>query len=137
MMRMWLMVITIFVFYILLTCLVEGVVIGIGFRNRRYVKYSIACNLITNPLFNLYLYLVMLFGRFYLLEFIHVSWKVFFVCGEILVVLVETWIYYYILQKKPRTCFLMSLTANVCSAVAGLLIMKFEDEWFWALTMFF
>ena len=136
-MRVFLLTIIIFAFYLLLTCLIEGVVIGVGFRKRRYVKYSIACNCLTNPLFNLYLYL----GVFGLGQFVpmmlDVSWTLLFVCGEIAVVLVESRIYYYILQKQPRTCFLMSLAANLCSAVVGLLVMKFEDVWFWGLTMVF
>lgn len=136
-MRTLLAAAAIFAIYLFLTCLIEGCVIGLVFRNRRYVKYSVACNFITNPLLNFYLYLVAFAREYFLLEPPDISWKVLFVCGEMAVVFVETWLYYYILQRKPVNCFFMSLIANVCSAGCGLFLLRYEHLWISMLTKIF
>lgn len=136
-MRTLLAAAAIFAFYLFLTCLIEGSVIGLVYRNRRYVKYSVACNFITNPLLNFYLYLVAFAREYFLLELFDISWKVLFVCGEIAVVLFEAWLYHYILQNKPGKCFCMSLIANVCSAACGLFLLRYEHLWISMLTKIF
>lgn len=128
-MKILLVAAILFAIYLLVTCLIEGTVVWVVFRERRYVKYSIACNVMTNPLLNFWLYLIVFGREFTLLEMFEVDWPVLFVCGEVYVVLVEAWIYHYILQKKAAYCFLISVIANVCSAIGGLVLMWFEEEW--------
>ena len=126
----------IFAFYLLVTCLVEGAVAGLVFRKFRFVKYIIACNVITNPLLNLWLYLIAFVREFGLLELFETDWHVLFLCGEVLVVFVEAWIYHYILQRKMALCFLVSFLANLCSAAVGLVFMWFEEQWVSSLVEF-
>lgn len=116
-MKMFVAACALLMYYLVLTCLAEGLVIGLWFRKWKYIKYSIACNLVTNPLFNLCAAVLEagIFG-------VSVDHWILFWGGECIVFLVEAYIYHYITGFKCRKCLAMSLVANVCSMSIGILI---------------
>ena len=105
----------VFLWSFLLTLVIEGIVILIIFRRKKYVYYSMLCNLLTNPAMNLLLAAsVILFGvnTYYLT----------LVLAELAVILVEATVYNYVCRFGIRKSVLLSTFLNILSCVAGLLI---------------
>jgi len=46
---------------------------------------------------------------------------IFIICGELAVIIIETFIYYKLLKLKVRQAFIVSFVANLASALIGLL----------------
>ena len=107
--------IILFLLYLLLTIAVEGAAILIIFRRKKYVYYSVLCNLLTNPTMNLLLKTsVWLLGSgvyFYAMVLL-----------ELAVVAVEAYVYYYICGFGLRKSAILSAFLNALSFAAGLLL---------------
>ena len=104
-----------FFIYLLLTFMVEGVVILIIFRRKKYVYYSVLCNLLTNPALNLLLTVSsILFGvRIYGLALVIL---------ELAVVIVEAAVYNYICGFGIKKSAILSAFLNALSFAAGILV---------------
>ncbi len=99
----------------LLTAFVEGGVIWLVQRDRRFVYYSLLCNLLTNPALNFLL--LLLFSLW--------GWSVYYpavVILEILVVLLEAKIYRLLGGVSLRWSLWLSLLLNALSLFAGLVL---------------
>lgn len=60
------MIYIIFLYSLILTILVKGLIISILYRKLRFVYHSVLCNLLTDPLLNLLLLIAInLFGNIY------------------------------------------------------------------------
>ena len=105
----------VFLWSFLLTLVIEGIVILVIFRRKKYVYYSMLCNLLTNPAMNLLLAAsVILFGlNIYYLTL---------VIAELAVIFVEATVYNYICGFGIRKSVLLSTVLNIMSCIAGLLI---------------
>ncbi len=105
-----------FLLWLLLTIIIEGAVILLIFRRRKFVYYSLLCNVLTNPALNLILLVsVYSFG-------ISTYYPVLFLC-EIIVVLVEGFVYKYICGFRFSKSIILSIVLNACGA--GLIINHF------------
>jgi len=105
----------VFLWSLLLTIVIEGIAILTIFRRKKYVYYSMLCNLLTNPAMNLLLAAsVTLFGvgKYYLT----------LVIAELAVITVEAAVYNYICRFGMRKSLLLSAFLNALSCVAGLAI---------------
>lgn len=99
----------------LLTAFVEGGVIWLVQRDRKFVYYSLLCNLLTNPALNFLL--LLLFSLW--------GWGVYYpaaVILEILVVLLEARIYRLLGGVSLRWSLWLSLLLNALSLFAGLVL---------------
>ncbi len=106
-----------FIYALLLTIVVEGIVMLALTRKWRWAYYNFLCNIVTNPLLNL---AVMLIFR------ITQNYGVYYVCvavGEVLVLVTEAELYHAMTDEKRGRCYLRSLVTNACSFGLGQLIM--------------
>ena len=100
---------------LLITLIIEGAAILVIFRRKKYVYYSVLCNLLTNPALNLFLAAsVTVFGER--------SYYPVLIIGELAVVFVEAIVYMYICGFKMRKSILLSALLNALSFAAGILI---------------
>jgi len=105
----------VFLWSLLLTITIEGLVIFVIFRCKQYVYYSLLCNLLTNPALNLMLGIfVWIFGeRAYLPTLVIV---------ELAVIFVEAAVYRYICGFGMRKSVMLSACLNFLSLSTGVLI---------------
>mgnify|MGYP003295015298 CR=1 FL=1 len=103
----------IFIYPLLLTIIIEGIIIILITRKKKWLVYNIICNLLTNPLLNLSLLYLVTNNNSFLIPFI---------IGEILVIIVEWLIYILISNDKKADCFKYSLITNMISLTIGLLL---------------
>ena len=100
---------------LLLTVALEGAVILVVFRRKKYVYYSVLCNLLTNPAMNLLLAVSFsLFGEG--------AYWLTLVLVELAVVIVEAAVYNYICEFGIKKAAMLSVLLNVSSFSAGILI---------------
>ena len=100
---------------LLLTLLIEGAAISLIFKSKKYVYYSILCNLLTNPALNLILWAaVRVFG-------IDAYYPTLFM-AEVTVVVVEAIMYRYICGFGIRKAVLLSAFLNILSFMVGIII---------------
>jgi len=105
----------VFLWSFLSTLVIEGIVILVIFRRKKYAYYSMLCNLLTNPAMNLLLAAsVKLFGVN--------AYYITLVFAELAVVLVEASVYNYICRFGMRKSVLLSAFLNLLSCMAGLLV---------------
>lgn len=102
---------------LVVTILVEAVVIFIKYRLRDYVYYSLLCNMLTNPMLNLLLYLLVwrLGSEIYMEALILL---------EIVVVIVEAYVYKILCNFSKREAIKLSILLNVSSYLSGVIIFK-------------
>jgi len=99
----------------LLTVVIEGTAILIILRRKKYVYYSILCNMLTNPALNLLMHFsVRLFG-------VSVYYPMLAVL-ELAVVFVEAAVYNYICGFGMRKSLLLSVFLNALSLTCAILI---------------
>ena len=99
----------------LLTLVVEGVAILVIFKRKKYVYYSVLCNLLTNPALNLLLSVSVIFfgaGAYYPV----------LVPAEIVVVFVEAAVYDYICGFGMKKAVMVSAFLNMISFAAGIFL---------------
>ena len=97
------------------TAAVEGLAVGVVRRDKRFVGYSLLCNLLTNPAANLLVLLAVLLlgGEAYVPALALV---------ECIVVGVEAVVYRLLGQISKRRALWLSLLVNALSFLAGLLL---------------
>ena len=100
-----------------MTITVEGIIILLKYGRRDYVYYSLPCNVITNPMLNLLLYLLLwqLGSEIYLSALVIL---------EIIVVVVEANIYKVICNFSRKEAYKLSIILNLSSYLIGLIIQK-------------
>jgi len=107
------MILIAFALCLLLTVLVEGGLMALLFRSRRFVYYSFLCNLLTNPALNLLLTLcVTLLG-------VSWYWPALAVL-EVAVVLAEAYVYRLLCGFTFVKAFGVSALLNLTSFLAGI-----------------
>lgn len=109
-------IIIILAFLCALTCIVE--ILPLLFLEQRlpWIKASLLCNVLTNPILNLSLALL---G--YVLPDQN-ALIVLLVVLEIAVVFFEAFLYHKLLGESYKKCLLISLICNTCSFGVGLLL---------------
>ena len=108
-------------FALFVTILVESVVaMLLGYRKKLEIATIILINLITNPLMN---YLIII-GVF-LAPSDRVSTIITTLFLEIVVVFVEWLLLRFALRSDSKKLFVLSLVMNVCSFIAGFIIIVF------------
>jgi hypothetical protein len=109
------MIYFVFTVNLLLTSLIEGIIIYLLYRKKDFVYYSLLCNMLTNPAMNLLLFFatkVFGYGYYYL------NLTVL----EIIVVLVEAFIYRLLGNLKTSKSLMLSALLNLTSFIFGLLV---------------
>lgn len=113
------------------TIIIEALVMWIITKSPLWCKYNLYCNLVTNPLLNLFLFFITRFiglfrtGAF---TFIYISSHQFtdyyipMLVGEIIVVLAEAKLYERLTNETKSICFKRSLITNLISVTCGLII---------------
>jgi len=109
------MIYLVFLLVLLLTIIIEGLFIWLLYRRIDYLYYSFLANLLTNPALNLLLYLAVLHWG-------PVAYYPVLLFLELLVVIVEAFIYHLLCDLKLKTSFLLSLFLNSLSFLIGLLL---------------
>ena len=105
----------VFLWAFLLTVATEGTAILIILRRKKYVYYSLLCNMLTNPALNLLMLIsVRLFG-------IKVYYPILAVL-ELAVVFVEAAVYNYICRFGMRKSLRLSAFLNALSLSCGILL---------------
>ena len=86
------------------------------YSKRQWIKSSVICNLITNPILNLILFIILAFieSSFVFLLSVLVL--------EIIVFIVEAFIHKKVLNKKIGICLLFSFISNTFSFIIGGII---------------
>lgn len=108
------MVLEILIQNLLLTCLMEGSVIGFLYRRKDYIYYSVLCNILTNPALNLIVILIV--------QLAGDTWyKPSVILLEIVVVWIEAFVYKMLCQFSLKKAFILSLGLNSFSYVAGVI----------------
>ncbi len=109
------MIYFVFAINLLITSVVEGTTIFLLYKKWNLVYYSLLCNLLTNPVMNLLLLVIVkTFGVAY--------YNISLIILETMVVLVEAYIYKMLGNMKMPKALLLSLFLNLLSYLCGLLI---------------
>lgn len=104
-----------FLFNLLLTILIEGIVIFLLFRKLEFVYYSMLCNILTNPALNLILLLAT--------SFLGAScYSAALLILESLAILVEAYVLKLLCRFTYKKAIAVSGLMNILSCTAGLLI---------------
>lgn len=99
-----------------LTCIAEFVPL-LFLKNRwSFVRTSILCNIVTNPVLNVVVAMVLVYTNDYTAYYIVLAFL------EIAVVFVEGLYYKRFVGIEYKKAVLVSLIANVCSYVAGTIV---------------
>lgn len=103
------------------TCIIE-IIPFLFLKNRfKWIKTSLLCNVITNPIMNTILAILTLFIR---------DNTVFFIITvilEVAVVVFEAFIYYNVMDESAWKCVVLSLLANVCSFAIGVIFLEWLE----------
>ncbi len=101
---------------LLLTISAEGILIFLIYKQRKYVKYSVICNVLTNPALNLIMTLsAPLLSRaagYGLLALL-----------ELAAVAAEGFVYRALTDKSLTRCLLLSLVLNAVSFLLGVMLL--------------
>lgn len=109
------MIYLVFTVNLLLTSFIEGIIIYLLYRKKDFVYYSLLCNMLTNPAMNLLLFFaikILGYGYYYLS----------LIVLEIIVVLVEAFIYRLLGNLKTSKSLMLSALLNLTSFLFGLLM---------------
>lgn len=106
-------------FALALTVVIECIVIYFIMKSVQWIKYSIYCNFITNPLLNfiITMAIVEIYSRTFDKNMITL-WMCIMVM-EAGVFGIEGLLYYLMSDSDMRTCFKCSIVANVVSVLCG------------------
>ncbi len=96
------------------TLLIEAAVVLLLTKNKGFLKGSLICNILTNPLLNL----LLVFPLHYFGQTVYVICAV---TGEICVFVGEAYLYRLFTRAAIKKCVIVSLAANAASLGAGLL----------------
>ena len=99
---------------LVLTIIIEGAVVLLITKDTKILRYSIYCNLMTNPLLNL---IGILFSALS-----HTAFIIWVAVGEIAVLISEAALYRLFGNVPKKKAFIISLAANLCSFLAGILL---------------
>ncbi len=98
-----------------ITVLIEGLIMALLFRRLDYVYYSLLCNLLTNPMLNLLLLVVV--------NLIGISiYAAALIILEIVVFLVEAMILKKLCRLSLKRACGISVMLNICSFLSGAII---------------
>lgn len=97
------------------TCVIELVPLLFLKDAKKWVKTSLLCNVITNPIINLVLALLTLLIANEIL-LIAVA-----IILELAVIAFESFIFYTVTDESLKKCIIVSLLINICSFAIGLL----------------
>ena len=98
---------------LVLTCAAEACPVLLMKHRKDWWKSGLICNVLTNPLLNVCLWLVQAHCS-------QTSWWLAVVIGEIVVVFTEALLYWTMVSATYQRCFLQSLVCNVVSFTIGL-----------------
>ena len=99
-----------------LTCIAEVIPLLFFGDRCRLVKTSVLCNVVTNPVLNVIVAMVLVYTNSYAIYYIVL------VLLEILVLLVEGLYYKHFCEIKLKRALLISLLANIVSFVVGTIV---------------
>lgn len=104
-----------FILCLVLTIITEGIVIFVKYGRWDYVYYSFLCNVLTNPILNLLLCILVwaLGSEIYLIALIIL---------EIIVLIVEVYIYRILCKFTKKEALKLSLLLNISSYLIGVVI---------------
>lgn len=106
------------IYALVLTIIIEGVAMFILTRSKEWVKCNILCNMVTNPILNISL--------FVLVYFTGLSWYSLGVfIGEAIVFTSEALLYKLMTGKGILKCIIYSVITNALSLVLGNIIFEF------------
>lgn len=119
------------IFALIATIIIEALVMWLLTKSGKWCKYNFYCNLVTNPLLNIFIFL---FARFYV--FIKTGsivliraggdsfWEYYLplFIGEIAVLFSEMKLYELMTGEERKTCFKYSLITNLVSATFGIIL---------------
>jgi len=108
------MIYLIFLELLLITILIEGIVIFLIFRSKKYLYYSVLVNLLTNPALNLLLMLgVKRFGES--------GYEPILIILEIIVIFIEAYVYDYLTDLGLKKSLFLSVCLNALSCLGGII----------------
>lgn len=112
------------IFALVLTCILESLTILLFFRKRiLWIKYSLCCNVITNPLINVtFALLVRLLAIELFIPLTTLSIILLLIVLEILVFIIEAYLYKFLAREPLSVCLKISITTNLVSLLLGLAI---------------
>ena len=120
-----------FIIALSITILVEGFVVGLITRNKRVIYCSSLCNLLTNPALNLIFFFNNSLPDDY--TFLGLDYSIVsIIILELLVVIVEAYIYFYMCRIKYPKALLISFAANLASFASGLIFTPIIDNFTYA-----
>lgn len=100
---------------LVLTILIEGAVMFMLTKSKKWMYYNFLCNMLTNPMLNYVLLLIALYTANREL------YNAVIAIGEILVLFGEAYLYKLMTKENYKHCFFRSLITNGASFVIGLL----------------
>lgn len=119
------------IFALILTIAVEAIVMWLLTKSKEWCKYNVYCNMVTNPLLNIFVFLFVRISAFirtggiFLFYFSNNDLYDYYlpmVIGEIFVVIAEMKIYELLTKEKRSLCFKYSLITNLVTAILGVII---------------
>ncbi|MBQ5310842.1 MAG: hypothetical protein ILP19_02210 [Oscillospiraceae bacterium] len=102
---------------LVLTIIIEGTVVYIITKDTKMLRYSIYCNLMTNPLLNLIGILFALIS--------HNAFIIWTAVGETAVLISEAALYRLFGDVSKKKAIILSAAANLCSFISGLLLSRY------------
>lgn len=96
------------------TCIIEMIPLLILKNRGKWIKTSLLCNVITNPIINL------LLGILTCITTNNIILILATVVLELSVVGFEAFIYYNVMDARVKKCVVISLLTNICSFAIGL-----------------
>lgn len=105
------------VYALFLTLIIEGLVMLVLTRSKKWVYFNFLCNLVTNPILNLVM------TGFWMVFPDEVVYWIVVAIGEIIVVIGEALLYRAMTGETGRKCFIRSLATNGISFLLGLLLL--------------
>lgn len=104
------------------TIFLEAIPIAFVREKKQWWRASILCNVVTNPILNILVFLLTAYMRSYELTMF------LFVLLEIAVVFLEAYFYHRMLNKPYKQCLLFSFIANLISVGIGFLVLGFSPS---------
>lgn len=103
---------------LLLTIVIEVfIAVLFGFRNKNSILGVVFINLITNPIFNYFLWINTYFS------FVSIN-QTLLLIFETVIILVEWLLLIFTLRQNTKRLLVLSITMNFCSYIVGVLIFR-------------
>lgn len=114
-------IITFLVIICVLTCIIEIIPL-LFLKNRwKWIRTSLLCNVITNPIMNTILAILAI----YVTNLIVYAGIVIIL--EIAVIMFEAFIFHNVMDESMKKCMVISVIINICSFIVGALIIYAID----------